>query len=86
MLSEINLARTLSWNSGFLKWIKMTGDKGLVWWFCHALVTHSNHATQHVCSGEIDVVELYHQFPSTLAATMRSQGMSGSGVGDVEGQ
>lgn len=26
-------------------------------------------------SGEIDVVELYHQFPSTLAATMRSQGL-----------
>ena len=33
-----------------------------------------------VHSDEIDVVELYHHFPGTLAATMRSQGMSGSGV------
>ena len=27
-----------------------------------------------VCSGEIDVVELYHAFPPAIAATMRAQG------------
>merc|ERR1711937_1095713 len=29
----------------------------------------------HDGSGEIDVVELFHAFPPTLAATMRSQGI-----------
>ena len=78
--AEISLVQTQRWSVGLRKWITTAGGVGLGGKlnvrddFVHPLPLATVQESTVVRSGEIDVVELYHAFPTAIAATMRAQG------------